>query len=203
MENEQYYEKMLNIDTTDKQVKLAYSNHYYAYEPTPYHALVELFNKYELRGDDRVVDFGCGKGRIPFFIHYFLKVPVVGVEMDTALYQTATVNYDHYAEKHRLKKEGIQFYNGLAEDYPIHPNDSHFYFFNPFSSQIFKRITSHILLSFEQHPRELDILLYYPSEDYIDFLESQTPFQLKQEVVIDPLYSKNPYEHFLIYSMNA
>ena len=62
-------------------------------------------------------------------------------------------------------------------------------------------IISNILLSFEKASRELELLLYYPSEDYIYFLENKTPFELKEEVVLKDWYEKSPNERFLIYRL--
>lgn len=39
---------------------------YNRYEATPYHALDRLFEVYRFREGDRVVDFGCGRGRVAF-----------------------------------------------------------------------------------------------------------------------------------------
>lgn len=198
---EHYYDKLLNIKTGGEQKGFPHSFHYHRYEPTPYSALEELFARYELKSSDRVVDFGCGKGRLNFYIHYFFKASVLGVELNKAFYQDAEENCKSYMKKHRTSNGKIQFYCCLAEEYPIHPTDNRFYFFNPFSIQIFMKIISNILLSFEKAPRELELLLYYPSEDYIYFIENKTPFELKEEVVLKDLYENSPYERFSIYRL--
>ncbi|MFS0637902.1 SAM-dependent methyltransferase [Mesobacillus foraminis] len=199
---EQFYDKVLNIKTGGDQVGFANSFHYHRYEPTPYSALEKLFETYEVKSSDHVVDFGCGKGRLNFYIHHYFKAAVAGVEMNESFYQDCIENLDGYSKKHRLPKGKIQFFCCLAEEYNIHPEDNKFYFFNPFSIQIFMKITSSILLSFEKAPRKIELLLYYPSQDYIYFLENQTPFQLKEEVVLKELYEQNPFERFLIYELD-
>lgn len=201
MDKEQYYDKLLNIKTDQKPYNLPSSINYYPYEPTPYSALEELFKHYVVKKSDQIVDFGSGKGRLNFYIYYFFKAAVTGVEMNEGLYQAALENYDSYIKKHRMQKGAIQFFNGFAEEYLVHPSDTHFYFFNPFSIQIFRRTISNVLFSYEQAPRQIELLLYYPSEEYIVFLDNQTPFNFKEEIVLKDLIKKNINERFLIYEL--
>lgn len=65
------------------------------------------------------------------------------------------------------------------------------------------KIIGNIQRSYEQAPRELELLLYYPSEDYILFLDQQTPFECVQEISLDELYRDDPQERFLIYRLNG
>lgn len=196
--NEKYYDDLLNIQTEGEQIGFNESFHYHRYEPTPYAALEILFEHYELKSTDRIVDFGCGKGRLNFYIHYLFNASVVGIEMNETFYLEAIQNKKNYIKKH---DEKIQFYHCLAEEYEIHPLDNHFYFFNPFSIQIFMNIINNILLSVEKSNREIEVVLYYVSDEYIYFLEYQTAFELKEEIVIPGLHEHNPYERFLIYRL--
>lgn len=202
MSKEHEMDQLLNIKTTQRQKLPDYSTHYFPYEPTPYSALETLFEHYEVTSSDRFVDFGCGKGRLNFYIHHFFKSSVIGIEKDKSLYQDALDNYENHIKKNKVKQSAIQFNCCLAESYPIIPADNRFYFFNPFSIEIFRRVVQNILLSYEQYPRDVEILLYYPSESYIFFLENQTPLSLKQEVILENLYQKDPYERFVIYGFN-
>ena len=89
----------------------------------------------------------------------------------------------------------------MAEEYQIDPLDNRFYFFNPFSIQIFMKVINHILFSKEEFERDIEVILYYASDDYIFFLENDTAFELKQEVKIPGLYEAVPYERFLVYRL--
>ena len=198
---EYYFDKLLNISTTGYQNGFNKSFHYHRYEPTPYSALDILFNHYACKSSDRVVDFGCGKGRLNFFIHYFFLSTVVGVEMNEIFYQEAVENRNRYMRKTKYTKENLHFQCCLAEEYQIHPADNRFYFFNPFSIQIFMKVINNILRSVEKAEREIDLILYYASEDYIYFLENDTSFELKEEIVLPDLYTQNPHERFLIYRL--
>lgn len=198
---EQYYDKLLNINTCEEQKRFYKSFHYHPYEPTPYSALETLFHQYELTSSDRIVDFGCGKGRLNFFIEHLFQAFVIGIEMNTIFYQEALKNKEGYVRKRKNSLERIHFLNCLAEEYKIGSIDNRFYFFNPFSIQIFRNVINNILLSVEQAQRNIDLILYYPSEDYIYFLEKDTAFELKQEVILADKYDQNPSERFLIYGL--
>lgn len=198
---EQNYDELLNISTGGDQKGYTKSFHYHRYEPTPYSALEKLFAQYELNSNDHIVDFGCGKGRLNFFIHYLFHASVVGIEMNETLYQEAVENQTSYLKKFKNAKDKIQFHCCLAEKYEINPLDNRFYFFNPFTIPIFWKIINNILVSVEKFKREVDVILYYPSEDYIYFLENNTLFELKKEVHLPGLYEHNQNERFLIYHL--
>lgn len=185
--NEQYYDAVLNIKTVGEQKGFYKSLHYHRYEPTPYRALETLFTQYDLKSSDRVVDFGCGKGRLNFYIHHFYHASVVGVEMNETFYQEALENRDRYIKKDKKGEDKIHFQCCLAQEYEINPFDNKFYFFNPFSV--------------EQVEREVELILYYPSEGYIYFLDNQTSFELKEEVILPGLYERNSNERFLVYRL--
>ena len=199
---EYYFDKLLNVTTTGYQEGFNQSFHYHRYEPTPYSALEILFNQYGCKSSDRVVDFGCGKGRLNFYIHYFFQATVVGIEMNDTFYQEAIENRSRYLQKTKYRNGNLLFQCCLAEEYPIHPLDNKFYFFNPFSIQIFMKVINNILRSVEKDERDIDLILYYVSEDYIYYLENDTSFELKQEVILPDLYEQNSNERFLIYRLS-
>lgn len=197
---EQFFDELLNIKTVGDQKGFNKSLHYHRYEPTPYLALEILFNQYELKSSDRIVDFGCGKGRLNFYINYLFNASVVGIEMNETFYREAIENRKNFLKKYKHCKDKIHFHCGLAEEYQINPLDNRFYFFNPFSIQIFMKIINNILFSVEKSEREIELILYYPTEDYIYFLENHSFFELKEEVIL-PHFEQNPNERFLIYRL--
>lgn len=198
---DKYYDKLLHIDTMEnKKTTYPESHHYNPYEPTPYSALERLTKDFTFDKQGAVIDFGCGKGRLAFYFDFFQQLPVTGIEMDMHFFNDAQHNLQTYKQSINTenKKTDIQFICCLAEEYVITPRDNHFYFFNPFSVQIFKRITSNILKSVEESPRVVDIILYYPHDTYIQFLEHDSPFELLQEIKLKA-YWLNPDERLLIY----
>ena len=54
----------------------------------------------------------------------------------------------------------------------------------------------------KKNPRSIDIILYYPSEDYIYYLEYITPFRLLKDILIPKLNNKDERERFVIYRLN-
>lgn len=194
---EQYYEKLLNIKTSGDQKVFNESIHYHRYEPTPYSALEALSEHYEFSEEDNIVDFGCGKGRLNFYINYFFKSTVTGIEMNNFFYKEALENKKSYFQSY--KRDNISFINCFAEKYSINPANNKFYFFNPFSMQIFVKVVKNILLSAEMHERSVDIILYYPSKDYIYFLDTNPYFLLTNEIKVPHMYENDPSHKFLIY----
>lgn len=199
--NDHHFEKSLNITTTGEQKKYNSSIHYNVYEPTSYEALELLFKEYSLSKTDTLVDFGCGKGRLSFYCNYFYSCSSVGIEMNPYYYNCALDNIKSFNKKHKNTTSSIKFINTLAENYPISSKENKFYFFNPFSEQIFIKVIQNILYSIEDYPRSVDIILYYPSEDYIFYLENNTSFSLIYEIPINKLYKKNSRYKFLIYRL--
>nr|WP_295972868.1 SAM-dependent methyltransferase [uncultured Bacillus sp.] len=199
---EQYYDKLLNIRTIGEQRIYNRSSHYHRYEPTPYSALELLFNEYPLKESDSIIDFGCGKGRLNFYIHHSFHASSAGIEMNKTFYEDAINNLHSYGRNKKFPQEKLRFYQCLAEEYHIDDANNIFYFFNPFSIQIFMKVINHILLSFEEAPRTIDLILYFASDDYIFYLENDTAFQLHEEIRLPGLYESVPYERFLIYRLS-
>ncbi|RJS60882.1 class I SAM-dependent methyltransferase [Bacillus sp. PK3_68] len=197
--NEKEYDRLLKIQTGGTWEWLYQSIHYNRYEATPYEAIDELFREYEVKRTDGVVDFGCGKGRLLFYIHHRFHARVTGIEVNGQLYQEALENQADYMKKKKRSDQSIRFVCCAAEEYQIEKADNRFYFFNPFSIQIFMKVVHHILHSVEEHQRSVDIVLYYPTAEYIQFLEVYTPFQLVKEVRVPGFYEKNDNERFVIF----
>lgn len=197
--NEKYFDELLNVHTESSKSDVNNSVYYHPYEPTPYEALELLFQHYTMNSHDHVVDFGCGKGRLNFYIDHQIGCSVTGIEMNPSFYQYAIQNKKSYLKKKRKKTEAIQFLCCKAEEYNIQELDNRFYFFNPFTIPIFMKVVHNILRSFENNNREIDLILYYASDDYRYFLEFQTPFECVNEISLPGIYDKNTYERFLIY----
>ncbi|GAA0077765.1 class I SAM-dependent methyltransferase [Clostridium sp. CTA-5] len=196
-----YYERLFNIKTCGEQKIFNESLHYNRYEPTSYFVLETLFEKYKLKDIDSLIDFGCGKGRLNFYINYFFDSNVTGIEMNNYYYKEGINNKINYLKNNKKDKNKIKFFNCFAEEYKIQPYDNKFYFFNPFSLQIFMKVISNILLSVEEVEREVDVILYYPSDDYIYYLETRTCFKLIDEIKLNHLYDKDNRQKICIYRL--
>ena len=191
---EQSFEKLLNISTSGNQKNFNEFIHYNRYEPTSYYVLEAILHNYPLLESDNIVDFGSGKGRLNFFLNYFFKCKVTGIEMNKYYYEEALENKGHDCSK-------ISFVNCIAEDYEINSKENKFYFFNPFSVQIFIKVVTNIIYSVVDKYRPVDLILYYPSDDYIYYLENYTIFQLIKEIKLNKHYEQDNREKILVYRL--
>lgn len=198
--SEQAYDQLLEIATTGNQQGFNDSLHHNRYEPTPYDLLDKLFERYSLSLEDCIVDVGCGKGRLNFYVHHLFGVKSAGIEMNPTFYTEALENKKRYVKRHKDAKSHINFYNCLAQKYPLAAHDTVFYFFNPFSVAIFIAFVNKILQSVEEAPRTVEVILFFASQDYSDYLETNAVFQLIEEIQL-PNFHKDPRERFLIYRL--
>lgn len=194
---ERKFDQMLHIRTTGLREWRTQTDDYNRYEATPYAALEKLIQHYKFKHDDQVVDFGSGRGRVPFYIHHHFNIPVTGVEMNEMTYEEALYNKALYRQKNKRLKAPIRFEYGLAENYQVQPQDNVFYFFNPFSLTIFKQVVRNILLSVQKNKRTVDIIFYYPLPEFKKFLKKETPFKLINKIKAYSSHGK--YGKFLIY----
>ena len=194
---EEEYDKLLGIETGGFGEWIYQTVHYNRYEATPYEALDKFFEEYQFTEKDRVVDFGCGRGRVAFYIHNHFHIPVTGVEVMEKTYEQAIRNKAAYMKLNQHIKAPIHFHHGAAEDYELEPADNRFYFFNPFSIQVFKEVVGNILGSVRENKRSVDIILYYPMQEYERFLKNSTPFRLIKQIRLPD--KEDDYEKFLVY----
>lgn len=197
---EKNYDRLLSIRTKGLRHWSGRNDHYNRYEATPYLALDKLFKRYKLDKTSQVVDFGCGRGRVAFYIHNRFHVPVTGIEANDKTFEEALKNKERYMKKAKHIRAPIYFEFGLAEHYEIKPRDNIFYFFNPFSDKIFKKVVKNILLSVKKIKRPVDIILYYPLPSYKRFLK-KTPFKLLNKIRLPKAGRKDKNKKFLIYRL--
>lgn len=196
---ERMYDRELSIKTVGRREWRDKSVSFNRYEATPYNALDKLFKSYKIKKSDKVVDFGCGRGRVVFYIHNKFQVPVTGIEVNDITYEEAIGNKAGYRYKNKNIPAPIKLKYTFAEDYKIKPSDNKFYFFNPFKIDTFKLVVNNILDSIKEHKRTVDIILYYPMPKYKEFLKNETPFKLMNKVKIPGV--KDNKEKFLIYRL--
>ena len=198
--SEQHYEKLLNINTAGFQYGFPKLVQYHRYEPTPYGGMDQLFEHYELLENPHFVDVGCGKGRVPIYIHYRFDIPVTGIEMDQKFFVEAEQNAKQYLKKISKRHAPIQFIQDIAENYAITKQDNVFFFFNPFSVHVFRTFMNHIFNSIEEFSRTVDIILYYPAPSYLEYLQNELELTCLVEVKLRQ--EKNENERFIVFRIN-
>lgn len=199
MKKERKHDESLNISTIGIREWRDKASDYNRYEATPYKALDKLFQKYTINKEDEVVDFGCGRGRVSFYIHNRFEVPVTGIEAHDKTFEESLDNETSYLRCNKHIEAPIHFDYGLAEDYEISLTANRFYFFNPFSVDIFEKVVRNILHSIEENQRSVDIILYYPLPEYKRYLEKNTPFKLLNKIKVPGIHGR--YGKFLIYQL--
>ena len=89
--NEDTWDRLLKIKTTGRDDSEADPYHY-PYEPTPYTVLERMANSGYIGKRNVLIDYGCGKGRVDFFLSYQLRCKTIGVEYDKRLYEIGLRN---------------------------------------------------------------------------------------------------------------
>lgn len=177
-----------------------HDQHYNRYEATPYNALDRLFEQYQFDDDDCVVDFGCGEGRVAFYIHHHFNIQVTGVEANDKTFDELLRNEEIYRKRLDENAAPLRFDFALAELYDIHKDDNVFYFFHPFSINIFRKVITNILKSQKAHKRKMDLIFYYPLPQFKRFLQDHTPFKLINRIKAPGDHGK--YGEFLIFRID-
>lgn len=193
---EKAWDKRLQIHTTGRD-DTASDEYCYPYEPTPYCVLERLAKSGLIRRKDVILDYGCGKGRVDFFLSHQKKAKTIGIEYDARIYDMALENQKTAASKSRT-----EFVLTRAETYAVPTEVSRCYFFNPFSAEILRSVMTRILESYYENPREIFLFFYYPSDAYVSYLMTVDELDFYDEILCGDLFSKDdPRERVLIFSL--
>ena len=193
---ENTWDKLLQIKTTGRDDSNS-DQYRYPYEPTPYSVLERLANSGLIRKKDVVLDYGCGKGRVDFFLSYQVKANTIGIEYDERIYQVAMEN-----KKTAVSGARTEFLRMKAEEYVVSPEINRFYFFNPFSVELLRKVMARIIESYYENPREMFLFFYYPSEEYISYLMTVDELSFFDEINCSDLYEGNDTrERIVIFSI--
>ena len=196
-DNEHTWDKLLQIKTTGRDDSRA-GQACYPYEPTPYPVLERLANYGFIRKRDVVLDYGCGKGRVDFFLSYQTKAKTIGIEYDERIYQSAVEN-----RKTAVSGAKTEFVLARVEEYDVPAEVNRYYFFNPFSVEILREVMTKIKESHEKDPREAFLFFYYPSSEYLSFLAEEDGLELQEEVPCGDLFEGNdPREKVMVFSLS-
>ncbi len=195
-EHEQKWDLRLNIRTSGRDDTIS-DEYRYPYEPTPYCVLERLAQSGLFKESDVVLDYGCGKGRVGFFLATQTGAKAVGIEYDAHIYADAMQNCQ--TAKHR---EAVNFALARAEEYEVPSDVTRCYFFNPFSVEILHKVMARILDSYYQEPREVLLFFYYPSDDFMCYLMTLDELEFYDEIDCDDLFDGNdPRERIMIFRL--
>ena len=85
------WDKLLRIKTTGRDDSMA-DQYRYPYEPTPYSVLERLAGSGYISKRNVLLDYGCGKGRVDFYLSYQTRCRTMGIEYDPRMYERALSN---------------------------------------------------------------------------------------------------------------
>ena len=196
IDNENQWDKLLQIKTTGRDDSNA-DQYRYPYEPTPYRVLERLAISDLIRKRDVLLDYGCGKGRVEFFLSYQTKATTIGIEYDERIFQSAIEN-----QKSAISSQKTTFVMTKAEEYNVPSEVNRYYFFNPFSVEILRKVMARIQESYYEDPREILLFFYYPSEAYISYLMAVDELEFYEEIICEDLFEgKDSRERIMIFTL--
>ena len=146
--------------------------------------------------NDAIFDFGCGKGgaMISFLDYGFHRVG--GVEFEKGIYDVMVSNF----HKLNISGENIECIHGDASKIENKLDKYNwFYYFDPFSGDIFKQTIIHICESIQRKPRKVHIININPKfheiikDSGFFILNNQFCVAVRQKVV-DVFVTKKEYE---------
>ena len=177
---EEQWERKLNIRTSGGNDHSADGENF-PYEPTPYSVLVRLAESGYLTGNNKLVDYGCGKGRVSVFLAGRIHCQVIGIDYNEDLIRQAEEN------RMRSRVKGITLLHMAAEQYELTDEDS-FFFFNPFSEVILKRVIDRIVWSWYENPRKMQLFFYYPTDEDAAVLTGTQELMFSDEIDCSDLF---------------
>lgn len=218
MDNEKMFDEFLGIHTFEEFVKckntpedvaksenlLAPQHEYgsnHIYQATYYRDLITIFNEVSMEPEDVLVDFGCGLGRVLFYGNSRHYCRTVGIESDDEIYNGLMKNKEMYQSKFLEQEDRMHFHKVDALDYEIGDEDNYFYFFNPFSIDVFKRVLANIISSVKKNPRDIYVITYYPTFEYQKEIRDSRYFVLKKIVKLSG-YEEDPDEKVYVYHLS-
>lgn len=194
--NENKWDKLLRIRTSGRDDSRS-DQYRYPYEPTPYSVLERLAFSGYIGKKNTLVDYGCGKGRVDFFLSYQTRCRSVGIEYDERIFETAAEN-----QKSAVSAGRVELVLQNAETYVVPETADRFYFFNPFSVEILRSVLERIKESYYEHPREMMLFFYYPSDEYVSHLMTIDELTFLDEINCRDLFDgENSRERILVFQI--
>ena len=192
------WDRLLRIRTMGRDDSGA-DRYRYPYEPTPYLVLERLANTGLIRKGNILLDYGCGKGRVDFYLSYQTGCHSIGIEYDERICGKAMENLATAVSAGR-----VSFEQANAESFAVPETVDRIYFFNPFSLEILQKAMSRILESYYEKPRPILLFFYYPSDEYISYLMTVREVMFFDEIDCGDLFPGNdPRERITVFEIQS
>lgn len=193
---EEKWDKLLGIKTMGRDDSHA-DQYRYPYEPTPYPVLERLANSGYIGKKHVLLDYGCGKGRVDFFLSWQTRCRTIGIEYDEHIYERAAQNHKTAVSSGRVAIEMTD-----AKQFPVPEYVDRIYFFNPFSLEILQKVMSRILESYYAAPRNMLLFFYYPSKEYSSFLMTVDELTFCDEIDCTDLFeAEDSRERIMVFEL--
>jgi len=192
---DQEWDTILGIKTTGRDDSISDLTHF-PYEPTDYRVLEMLAGTGYIGKGNTVLDYGCGKGRVSFFLSSQTKCLSIGIEYNPRLLERAELNKKQAAKGHFVK-----LVQSDATDFAVPSGADRAFFFNPFSVDLLRTVMANLFVSLQEQPREILLFFYYPSESYLDYLNRLPRLQLLDTLDCRLDSSSDAREKLLVYRM--
>ena len=167
---EQEWDNLLGIKTTGRDDSISDLTRF-PYEPTDYRVLEQVASTGLIGKKNTLLDYGCGKGRVSFF----------------------------FSSQTKCQSIGIEYIQADAADFTVPPRADRAFFFNPFSVDILRKVMANLPISCSEHPREILLFFYYPSEFYLEYLAALPRITLVDTIDCRFGSEADPSEKLLIY----
>ncbi len=192
-DHEQEWDNLLGIKTTGRDDSISDLT-CYPYEPTDYRVLEQVASTGLIGKQNILLDYGCGKGRVSFFLSSQTKCRSIGIEYNPRLLERAKLNQENAPRGHF-----VTLVQADAADFIVPPKADRAFFFNPFSGDILRKVMANLLISCSEHPRKILLFFYYPSEFYLEYLAALPRITLVDTIDCCSGTEADPREKLLIY----
>ena len=181
----QDWDERLGVSTEGVDYSVEDSKNY-GYDPTPYCVLEALLGLGLIDEDSVVVDYGCGKGRVGFFLASQTGCRVIGIDRSLKLLEVAEDNLERYSGR-----GDVVFVCSDARNF-IPDGANCLYFFNPFSTSVFRDVLERISESYKRNPREILIIFYYSTIEYRLYLPTEPHLELLKSLEFSSVEVNGP-----------
>ena len=162
-----FLEKPRGLDFTMRDIRLyrKSAGKYHGYSKTDEKHLREIFRSLDFSRCRRLLDVGCGKGVVLKEAARFPFERIAGIELQKKLAETAERNFRILGLADR-----ISCLQADAEEFDGYGDYDVFFFFNPFSEEIFTYVIDRILKSAKD---DGPVTFIYHNPQYLDTLEER------------------------------
>lgn len=141
-------------------------------QPTPYEVLEKIAENSILSPEDVLVDYGCGRGRICFYLADKVGCRCVGIERAAPIFERTIKNLEAYTGD----KSRVSFHNAEAEYFDLmseQDKPTAFYMFNPFAGQIFEQVYENIREYSAKAGKKVKLILYEPGSWLFEYMRAE------------------------------